>query len=120
MDELRDYGVGAQILTELGVQDMILLTNTHHTLVGLDGYGLSIVGERPIDLESIDGAGADRRSALLRPSQRHAARRRARRDRGGRARHEIVTVPGALEVPGAVALAAESGALRRLSSRWAW
>jgi len=49
MDELRDYGVGAQILTELGVQDMVLLTNTHHTLVGLDGYGLSIVGERPID-----------------------------------------------------------------------
>jgi len=48
MDELRDYGVGAQILTELGVQDMILLTNSHHTLVGLAGYGLSIVGERPI------------------------------------------------------------------------
>jgi len=48
MDELRDYGVGATILTELGVRDMILLTNTHHTLVGLDGYGLSIVGERPI------------------------------------------------------------------------
>jgi 3,4-dihydroxy 2-butanone 4-phosphate synthase/GTP cyclohydrolase II len=52
MDELRDYGVGATILTELGVQDMILLTNTHHTLVGLDGYGLSIVGERAIDLEN--------------------------------------------------------------------
>jgi len=51
MDELRDYGVGATILTELGVQDMILLTNTHHTLVGLDGYGLSIVGERPLDPE---------------------------------------------------------------------
>jgi len=48
MDELRDYGVGATILTELGVRDMILLTNTHHNLVGLDGYGLSIVGERPI------------------------------------------------------------------------
>jgi 3,4-dihydroxy 2-butanone 4-phosphate synthase / GTP cyclohydrolase II len=48
VEELRDYGGGAQILTELGVQDMILLTNTHHTLVGLDGYGLSIVGERPI------------------------------------------------------------------------
>ncbi|RJF93779.1 3,4-dihydroxy-2-butanone-4-phosphate synthase [Sphingomonas cavernae] len=48
-EELRDYGVGAQILTELGVQDMVLLTNSHHTLVGLDGYGLSIVGERPID-----------------------------------------------------------------------
>jgi 3,4-dihydroxy 2-butanone 4-phosphate synthase/GTP cyclohydrolase II len=36
------------ILTELGVHDMVLITNTHHTLVGLDGYGLSIVGERPI------------------------------------------------------------------------
>ncbi|ABQ68804.1 3,4-dihydroxy-2-butanone-4-phosphate synthase [Rhizorhabdus wittichii] len=48
MDELRDYGVGAQILTELGVHDMLLLTNSHHTLIALDGYGLSIVGERPI------------------------------------------------------------------------
>jgi 3,4-dihydroxy 2-butanone 4-phosphate synthase/GTP cyclohydrolase II len=49
IDELRDYGVGAQILAELGVHDMILLTNTHHTLVALEGYGLSIVGEIPID-----------------------------------------------------------------------
>jgi 3,4-dihydroxy 2-butanone 4-phosphate synthase/GTP cyclohydrolase II len=49
MEELRDYGVGAMILTELGVHDMILLTNTHHTLVALDGYGLSIVGERRIE-----------------------------------------------------------------------
>jgi 3,4-dihydroxy 2-butanone 4-phosphate synthase/GTP cyclohydrolase II len=48
VEELRDYGVGAQILTELGVQDMVLLTNTHHTLIGLEGYGLSIVGERTI------------------------------------------------------------------------
>ncbi|WP_230772320.1 3,4-dihydroxy-2-butanone-4-phosphate synthase [Sphingomonas sp. Leaf4] len=48
MEELRDYGVGAMILNELGVEDMVLLTNTHHTLIGLDGYGLKIVGERPI------------------------------------------------------------------------
>ena len=48
VEELRDYGIGAQILTELGVHDMILLTNTHHTLVGLEGYGLSVVGERAI------------------------------------------------------------------------
>ncbi len=48
VEELRDYGVGAQILAELGVHDMVLLTNTHHSLVGLDGYGLSIVGERAI------------------------------------------------------------------------
>ena len=49
MEELRDYGVGAMILAELGVHDMVLLTNTHHTLVGLDGYGLSIVGERRVE-----------------------------------------------------------------------
>ena len=48
IEELRDYGVGAQILAELGVHDMVLLTNTHHTLVALEGYGLSIIGERPI------------------------------------------------------------------------
>jgi 3,4-dihydroxy 2-butanone 4-phosphate synthase/GTP cyclohydrolase II len=48
LQALRDYGAGAQILTELGVQDMILLTNSHRTLVALDGYGLSIVGERPV------------------------------------------------------------------------
>jgi 3,4-dihydroxy 2-butanone 4-phosphate synthase/GTP cyclohydrolase II len=48
-EELRDYGVGAQILTELGVHDMVLLTNTHHSLVALEGYGLSVVGERVID-----------------------------------------------------------------------
>jgi 3,4-dihydroxy 2-butanone 4-phosphate synthase / GTP cyclohydrolase II len=48
VEELRDYGVGAQILSELGVHDMILLTNTHHSLIALEGYGLSVVGERPI------------------------------------------------------------------------
>lgn len=48
MDELRDYGVGAMILTELGVEEMVLLTNSHHTLIGLSGYGLSIVGERSL------------------------------------------------------------------------
>jgi 3,4-dihydroxy 2-butanone 4-phosphate synthase/GTP cyclohydrolase II len=49
VEQLRDYGVGAQILAELGVHDMILLTNTHHSMIGLDGYGLSIVGERSIE-----------------------------------------------------------------------
>ena len=48
MDQLRDYGVGAQILTEMGVTDMELLSNTSHDLVGLDAYGLQIVGQRPI------------------------------------------------------------------------
>jgi 3,4-dihydroxy 2-butanone 4-phosphate synthase/GTP cyclohydrolase II len=46
--QLRDYGVGAQILLDLGVQGMILLSNTRRTIVGLEGYGLSIVGQRQI------------------------------------------------------------------------
>ncbi|KXU30965.1 3,4-dihydroxy-2-butanone-4-phosphate synthase [Sphingobium sp. 22B] len=50
MDELRDYGVGAQILAELGVHDMILLSNTHHSLIALDGYDLAVVGQRSIEL----------------------------------------------------------------------
>jgi 3,4-dihydroxy 2-butanone 4-phosphate synthase/GTP cyclohydrolase II len=50
MDELRDYGVGAQILAELGVHDMVLLTNTQHSLIALDGYDLAVVGQRCIDL----------------------------------------------------------------------
>ena len=48
--ELRDYGVGAQILLDLGVKEMILLSNTQHTIIGLVGYGLSVVEQRPIDV----------------------------------------------------------------------
>ena len=48
MDELRNYGVGAQLLAELGVHDMILLTNSQHSLVALDGYDLAVVGQRSI------------------------------------------------------------------------
>ena len=47
-DQLRDYGVGAQILLDLGVREMILLSNTKKTIVGLEGYGLKIVGQQPI------------------------------------------------------------------------
>ncbi len=43
--ELRDYGIGAQILLDLGIHDMILLSNTHKTIIGLDGYDLHIVDE---------------------------------------------------------------------------
>ena len=46
--EQRDYGIGAQILVDLGVHEMVLLTNSHRTFVGLDGYGLEVVSERPI------------------------------------------------------------------------
>jgi 3,4-dihydroxy 2-butanone 4-phosphate synthase/GTP cyclohydrolase II len=47
--ELRDYGVGAQILLDLGIRDMVLLSNSRRTVVGLEeGYGLHIVGHRAI------------------------------------------------------------------------
>ena len=42
-NELRDYGVGAQILLDLGIKEMILLTNSEQTVIGLEGYGLSIL-----------------------------------------------------------------------------
>ena len=50
-DAVRGYGTGAQILAALGIHDMILLSNTHHAPVGLSGYGLAIVEERPIKVE---------------------------------------------------------------------
>jgi len=46
---LRDYGIGAQILVDLGVRDMVLLSNTQRIVVGLDGYGLNIVDQRPLE-----------------------------------------------------------------------
>ena len=46
--DLRNYGIGAQILADLGINDMILLTNSHRHIVAIEGYGLNIVGERPI------------------------------------------------------------------------
>lgn len=46
--KLRDYGMGAEILAELGIHDMILLTNSVRTPVALGGYGLNIVEKRPL------------------------------------------------------------------------
>ncbi len=50
--DLRTYGIGAQILADLGVHKMELLTPSHNNLVGLEGYGLSVVGERNIPGEA--------------------------------------------------------------------
>jgi 3,4-dihydroxy 2-butanone 4-phosphate synthase/GTP cyclohydrolase II len=46
--ELREYGVGAQILLDLGVRRMILLSNTSRSIIGLEGYGLTVVERRSI------------------------------------------------------------------------
>ncbi|RPI14237.1 MAG: bifunctional 3,4-dihydroxy-2-butanone-4-phosphate synthase/GTP cyclohydrolase II [Ignavibacteriae bacterium] len=50
--DLRDYGIGAQILRSLGVRKMVLLTNNPKKVVGLKGYGLEIVKRVPIEIPS--------------------------------------------------------------------
>ena len=50
----RDYGIGAQILVELGVKKIRLLTNNPRKFVGLEGYGLEIVGRLPIEIPATD------------------------------------------------------------------
>ncbi len=49
--DLRNYGIGAQILVDLGVGKMKLLTNNPKKMVGLEGYGLSIIEQIPIETE---------------------------------------------------------------------
>lgn len=49
--DLRDYGVGAQILSSLGVRKMKLMTNNPKKIIGLEGYGLEITGRIPIEIK---------------------------------------------------------------------
>ena len=49
--DLRDYGVGAQILVALGVRKMRLMTNNPKKIIGLEGYGLRVTGRVPIEIE---------------------------------------------------------------------
>ena len=49
--DMRDYGLGAQILVDLGVRKMRLLTNNPKKMVGLEGYGLTIMEQIPIEVE---------------------------------------------------------------------
>ena len=49
--ELRDYGVGAQILSDLDIHDMVLLTNSRPNVIALEGYGLTISGWEPISVK---------------------------------------------------------------------
>jgi len=49
--DLRDYGVGAQILVALGVRKMRVITNNPKKIIGLEGYGLMVTGRVPIEIE---------------------------------------------------------------------
>jgi 3,4-dihydroxy 2-butanone 4-phosphate synthase/GTP cyclohydrolase II len=48
--DLRDYGIGAQILRDLGVRKMSLLTNNPKKIIGLEGYGIEVVDRFPIEM----------------------------------------------------------------------
>jgi 3,4-dihydroxy 2-butanone 4-phosphate synthase / GTP cyclohydrolase II len=52
--DLRDYGIGAQILRDLGVRKMGLLTNNPKKIIGLEGYGLQVVDRFPLEIEAGD------------------------------------------------------------------
>jgi 3,4-dihydroxy 2-butanone 4-phosphate synthase/GTP cyclohydrolase II len=49
--DLRDYGIGAQILLDLGLSSIRILTNNPKKIVGMDGYGLSVTGQVPLRVE---------------------------------------------------------------------
>ncbi len=57
-DDMRDYGIGAQILADLGVRKMRLMTNNPKKMIGLEGYGLTVVERVPLEIppkpENID------------------------------------------------------------------
>ena len=52
--DLRDYGIGAQILRSLGIQDLRLLTNNPKKILGLEGYGLKVVERLPIEMPAVE------------------------------------------------------------------
>ncbi len=52
--DLRDYGIGAQILCDLGLHSIRLMTNNPRKIVGLEGYGLKVTEQVPLEVESCD------------------------------------------------------------------
>ena len=68
----RDYGIGAQILRDLGVRTMRLLTNNPRKFIGLEGYGLSVAESLPLEVDP-----GHRDDAQVPPDQEGEARAQA-------------------------------------------
>ena len=92
--DLRDYGIGAQILRDLGVRKMRLLTNNPKKIIGLEGYGLEEVERVPVDMP---------------PTRRNRAYLATKRDKMG----HLLTLKA-----GAAAPAAEAARTRRSKGKW--
>ena len=52
--DLRHYGIGAQILVDLGVKNLRILTNNPKKIVGIEGYGLRVVERVPLEVTATD------------------------------------------------------------------
>jgi 3,4-dihydroxy 2-butanone 4-phosphate synthase/GTP cyclohydrolase II len=70
--DLRDYGIGAQILTDLGLTSIRILTNNPKKIIGMEGYGLSVSDQLPI---------------IASPNPHNEAYLRAKRERMGHTLH---------------------------------
>ena len=73
-EDLRDYGIGAQILKDLGLKKINLLTNNPKKIVGLTGYGLEIVNRIPIEIH---------------PKEENAHYLKTKKDKMGHILHEV-------------------------------
>ena len=67
----RDYGIGAQVLRDLGVRTMRLLTNNPRKFVGLQGYGLAVVATAPLGMPPTGTTPGKARTLKTRVSRRH-------------------------------------------------
>ena len=103
--DLREFGIGAQILADLGLSTIRLLTNNPRKLIGLDGYGLQVVDQVPIVVDSHPESERYMRSKALRLGHRLSSADAALAARPDRARRTDADVPlwvGA-EVPEGIA-----------------
>jgi 3,4-dihydroxy 2-butanone 4-phosphate synthase/GTP cyclohydrolase II len=84
MDDQREYGIGAQILADLGLSTIKILTNNPRKIIGLEGYGLTVTEQVPIEVE---------------PSEHNAQYLQTKREKLGHSLHHQ-HIKAAAELPG--------------------